>query len=57
MVGSQCTILLLFILTTTFVEMNTDKCESLLISHYCIYSYHETNYPYISLSQKQQMNN
>lgn len=29
MVGSQCAILLLFILTTTFVEINTDKCESL----------------------------
>ncbi|XP_012217468.1 equilibrative nucleoside transporter 1 isoform X2 [Linepithema humile] len=28
MVGSQCTILLLFILTTTFVEMDTDKWQN-----------------------------
>ncbi|XP_076239830.1 equilibrative nucleoside transporter 1 [Calliopsis andreniformis] len=27
MVGSQCTILLLFILTTVFVKINTDKCQ------------------------------
>ncbi|XP_011253886.2 equilibrative nucleoside transporter 1 isoform X2 [Camponotus floridanus] len=28
MVGSQCTILLLFIMTTTFVEVNTDKWQN-----------------------------
>lgn len=27
MVGSQCTILLFFILTTIFVKINTDKCK------------------------------
>lgn len=31
MVGSQCTILLLFIMTTTFVEMDTDKWQNLFL--------------------------
>ncbi|XP_032665983.1 equilibrative nucleoside transporter 3 isoform X1 [Odontomachus brunneus] len=31
MVGSQCTILLLFILTTTFVEINTDKWQDMFL--------------------------
>ncbi|EFN81093.1 equilibrative nucleoside transporter 3 isoform X2 [Harpegnathos saltator] len=31
MVGSQCTILLLFILTTTFVEVNTDKWQDMFL--------------------------